>query len=144
MKDAFDQCLYRPQVEVAREVLRARNLLIDLEKVALHPAPNKEWKVVFDRNVGIAESLTFKQSVHVALFIIRHLGEATASEKTGVICTAHAQLKNLEAMVGKGGFEELTSCVIPPSGHGSVWGAPPGPAHPPHHANGGFRGGGGF
>ena len=41
MKDGFDQCLYRPQGEVAREVarevLRARDLLIDLEKGALHP-----------------------------------------------------------------------------------------------------------
>ena len=42
MKDAFDQCLYRPQVEVAREVLRARDLLIDLLKVTLHPALNEE------------------------------------------------------------------------------------------------------
>ena len=42
MKDVFDQCLYRPQVEVARAVLRARDLLIDLEKVALHPALKEE------------------------------------------------------------------------------------------------------
>ena len=41
MKDGFDQCLYRPQREVAREVLRARDLLIDLEKGALHPALKK-------------------------------------------------------------------------------------------------------
>ena len=40
MKDAFDQCLYRPQVEVAREVLSAQDLLIDLKKVALHTALN--------------------------------------------------------------------------------------------------------
>ncbi|CAM9392004.1 unnamed protein product, partial [Ascophyllum nodosum] len=45
MKDGFDQCLYRPQGEVAREVLRARDLLIDLEKVALHPALKEEWRV---------------------------------------------------------------------------------------------------
>ena len=42
MKDAFDQFLYRPQVEVALEVLRARDLLIHLEKVALHPALKEE------------------------------------------------------------------------------------------------------
>ena len=42
MKDSLDQCLYRPQVEVAREVLRARDLLIDLEKVTLHPALKEE------------------------------------------------------------------------------------------------------
>ena len=48
MKNAFDQCLYRPKVEVALEVLRARDLLIDLEKVALHPALKEGWKVVSD------------------------------------------------------------------------------------------------
>ena len=42
MKDAFNQSLYRPQVEVAREMLRARDLLIDLETVALHLALNEE------------------------------------------------------------------------------------------------------
>ena len=42
MKDAFDQCLYRPQVEVAQEVFRARDPLIDLEKIALHPALKEE------------------------------------------------------------------------------------------------------
>ena len=44
MKGAFDQCLHRPQVDVAPEVLRARDLLIDLEKVALHPAFNEELR----------------------------------------------------------------------------------------------------
>ena len=42
MEDAFDQCLYRPLVEAAREVLRPRGLLINLKKVALHPALNEE------------------------------------------------------------------------------------------------------
>ena len=97
MKDAFDQCLYRPQVEVAREVLRARDLLIDLEKVALHPALKEEWKIVSELNVGLVEALKFKQPVLVALFIVRRLGEATASEKAGTIRTAHAQLKELKA-----------------------------------------------
>ena len=60
MKGAFHQCLYRPQVEVAREVLRARDLLMDLEKGALHPALNEEWKVVSDLNVGIVEALKLK------------------------------------------------------------------------------------
>ena len=114
IKDAFDQCLYRPQVEVAREVLRARDLLIDLEKVALHPALNEEWNAVSDLNVGIVEALKLKQPVLVALFIARRLGEATASEKTGVIRTAHAQLKEMKAMGGKGGFAELANWVIPP------------------------------
>ena len=90
MKEAFDQCLYRPQVEVAWEVLRARDLLIDLEKVALHPALKEEWKVVSDLNVGIVEALKLKQPVLVALFIARRLGEATISEKAGAIRTAHA------------------------------------------------------
>ena len=131
MKNAFDQCLYRPQVEVAREVLRPRDLLIDLEKVALHPALKEEWKVVSDLNVGIVEAFKLKQPVLVALFIARCLGGATSSEKTGAIRTAHAQLKELKAMGGKGGFAELANWIIPPPGHGSVWGAPPGPAHPP-------------
>ena len=81
MKDAFDQCLYRPQVEVAREVLRTRDLVIDLEKVALHPALKEEWRVVSDLNVGIVEALKLKQPVLVALFIARRLGEATAPEQ---------------------------------------------------------------
>ena len=97
VKDAFDQCLYRPQIEVAREVLRARDLRFDLEEVALHPALNEEWKVVFDLNVGIEEALKLKQPILIALFIVRRLGEATASEKAGAIRTAHAQLKELEA-----------------------------------------------
>ena len=142
MKEAFDQCLYRPQVEVAREVLRARDLLIDLEKVALHPALKEEWKVVSDLNVGVAEALELKQPVLVALFIARRRGKATASEKAGAIRTAHAQLKELKAMGVKGGFVELADWVIPAPGHGSVWGAPPGPAHTPHHASGGFGGAG--
>ena len=142
MKDGFDQCLYRPQVEVVREVLRAWGLLINLEKVALHPALKEEWRVVSDLNVGIVEALKLKQPVLVALFIARRLGEATASEKAGVIRTAHAQLKELKAMGGKGGFAELANWVIPPPGHGSLWGAPPGPAHNPHHASGGFGVGG--
>ena len=141
MKDGFDQCLYRPQREVAREVLRARDLLIDLEKGALHPALKEEWRVISDLNVGIVEALKLKQPNLVALFIARRLGEATASEKAGAIRTAHAQLKELKAMGGKGGFAELANWVIPP-GHGSLWGAPPGPAHNPHHAGGGFGGGG--
>ena len=91
MKDAFDQCLYRPQVEVAREVLRARDILIDLEKVALHPALKEKGRVVSDLNVGVVEALKLKQPVLVALFIARRLGEATASEKAGAIRTAHAQ-----------------------------------------------------
>ena len=143
MKDAFDQCLYRPQVEVAREVLRARDLLIGLEKVTLHPALKEEWNVVFDLNVGIVEALKLKQPVLVTLFIARHLGEATASEKAGAIRTVHPQLKELKAMGGKGGFAKLTNWVNPPPGHGSVWGAPPGPTHTPHHASGGFGGRGG-
>ena len=53
MIDAFNQGLYRPQVEVAREMLRVRDLFIDLEKVALHLALNEEWKVVSDLSVGI-------------------------------------------------------------------------------------------
>ena len=142
MKDAFDQCLYRPQVEVAREVIRARDLLIDLKKVALHPALKEEWRVVSDLNIRIVEALKLKQPVLVALFIARRLGEATSSEKAGAIRTAHAQLKELKAMKGKGGFAELANWVIPPPGHGSVWVAPPGPAHTPHHASGGFGGGG--
>ena len=140
MKGAFDQCLYRLQVEVAREVLRARDLLIDLEKVALHPALKEEW-VVSDLNVGIVEALKLKQPVLVAFFIARRLGGATASEKAGAIHTTHAQLKALKAMGGKGGFAELANWVIPSPGHGSVWGASPGPAHTPHHASGGFGGG---
>ena len=109
MKDAFDQCLYRPQVEVARKVIWARDLLIDFEKVALHPALNKEWKIVSSLNVGIVEALKLKQPVLVTLFIARCLGEATASEKAGAIRAAHAQLKELKAIGGKGGFTELTN-----------------------------------
>ena len=130
-------------MEVAREVLRARDLLIDLEKVALHSVLNEEWKFVSDLNVGIVEALKFKQPVLVALFIARRLRKATASEKAGAIRTVHAQLKELKATGGKGGFAELVNWVIPPPDHGPVWGAPPGPAHPPHHASGGFEGGGG-
>ena len=144
MKDAFDQCLYRPQVEVARKVVRTRDLLIDLEKADLHPALSAEWKVVSDLNVRIVETLKLKQPVLVALFIVRRLGEATASEKAGAIRTANAQLKELKAMGGKGRFAELANWIIRPPGDGSVWGAPTGPAHPPHHASGGFGGGGGF
>ena len=133
MKDAFDQCLYRPQVDVAREVLPARDLLIDLEKVALHPALNKELKVVSDLNVGIVEALKLKQPVLVALFVARRQGEATASEKVGAIHTAHAQLKELKAIGGKSGFAELVNWANLPPDHGSIWGAPapPGPAHSP-------------
>ena len=120
IKDAFDQCLYRPQVEVAREVLRARDLLIDLEKVALHPALKEEWKVVSDLNVGVAEALELKQPVLVALFIARRRGKATASEKAGAIRTAHAQLKELKAMGVKGGFTEPANWVIPAPGQSSV------------------------
>ena len=114
MKDAFDQCLYRPQVEVVREVFRARDLLIDLEKAALHPALKEKWRVVSDLNVGVVEALKLKQPVLVALFIARRLGEATASEKAGSIRTAHAQLEEFKAMGGKGGFAELANWVIPP------------------------------
>ena len=90
MKDTFDQCLYRPQVEVEREVLRTRDLLINLEKVDLHPALKGEWRVVSDLNVGIVEDLKLKQPVLLELFIARRLGEATTSEKTGAIRTSHA------------------------------------------------------
>ena len=114
MKDTFDQCLYRPQVEVAREVLRARDLLIDLEKVALHPVFNEDWKIVSNLNIGIVEALKLKQPVLVALFIVRRLGEATASEKAGAIRSAHAQRKELKAIRVKGGFTELANRVIPP------------------------------
>ena len=143
MKDDFDQCLYRPQVEVAREVLRARDLLIDLEKVALHPALKEKWRVVSDLNVGTVEALKLKQPVLVALCLARRLGRATASEKAGAIRTTHAQLKKLKAIGGKCGFAELANWIMPPPGHASVWGAPPGPAHTPYHTSGGFRRGGG-
>ena len=113
MKDVFDQCLYMPQVEVTREVLRARDLLIDLEMVTLHPALNEEWKVVSDLNDGIVETLKLKQPALVALFIARRLGEAIASEKAGAIRTAHAQLKEFKAMGSKGGFAELANWAIP-------------------------------
>ena len=114
MKDDFDQCLYRPQMEVAREALQARDLLIDLDKVDLHPALRGQWKVVSDLNVEIVEALKLKQPVLVALFIARRLGEATASEKIGAIRTAHAQLKELKTMGGKGGFAELANWAILP------------------------------
>ena len=114
MKNAFDQCLYRLHVEVAREVLRARDLSIDLENVALHPALKEEWRVISDLNVRIVEALKLKQPVLVALFIARRLGEATASEKAGVIRTAHAQLKELKAMGGKGGFRGSRQLGHPP------------------------------
>ena len=100
-------------MEVAREGLRARDLLIDLEKVALHPALKEEWRVVSDLNVGVIEALKLKQPVLVALFVARRLGEATASEKAGAIRTAHAQLQELKTMGGKGGFAELANWVIP-------------------------------
>ena len=119
-KDSFEQCPYRPHVEVAREVLQARDLLIDLEKGALHPALNEEWKIVSDFNVGIVEVLKLKKPVLVTVFIAQRLGEATASEKTGAIRTAHAQLKELKAMRGNGGFAELANWVIPPPGRVSV------------------------
>ena len=45
-------------------------------------------------------------------------------------------------MGGKGGFAELANWVIHPPGHGSVWGAPPEPAHSPLR-NRRWRGGGG-
>ena len=109
MKDAFDQCLDRPQVEVAREVARARDLLIDLEKIALHPVLKEEWRVVSDVNVGRVEALKLKQPVLVALFIVRRMREATASDKAGAIRTAHALLEELKAMRGKGGFAELAN-----------------------------------
>ena len=67
-----------------------RDLLIDLEKVNLHPALKEEWRFVSDFNVGIVEALKLKQPALVALFIARCLGEATASEKAGTIRTAHA------------------------------------------------------
>ena len=139
-------------MEVAREVLRTRDLLIDLEKVALHSVLNEEWKFVSDLNVGIVEALKFKQPVLVALFIARRLRKATASEKAGAIRTVHAQLNELKATGGKGGFAELANWVIPPPDHGPVWGAPPGPAHPPpitpaavsKGGGGGFSGAGDF
>ena len=56
-------------MEVAREVLQARDLLIDLEKVALHPALNEEWKIVSKLNVGIVEVLKLKKPVLVTFFI---------------------------------------------------------------------------
>ena len=107
-------------MEVLRKVLRARDLVIDLEKAALHPALNEEWKVVSDLNVGIVEVLKLKQPILVALFIARLLGEATASEKTGAIRTTYAQLKELKAMRGKDGFAEVANWLIPPPDHGSV------------------------
>ena len=132
-------------MEIARKVLRARDLLIDLEKVALHPVLKEEWKVVSNLNVGIVAALKLKQSVLVAGFIARRLGEAIVLEKAGAIRTAHAQLKELKAMGRKGGFAELPNSVIPPPSHGLVWGAQPGPAHHPHHASGsGSFGEGGF
>ena len=95
-------------------MLRARDLLIDHEKVALHQALKEEWRVVSDLNVEVVEALKLKQPVLVALLIARRLGEATASEKTGAIRTAHVQLKELKAMGGKGCFAELANWVIPP------------------------------
>ena len=68
-KDAFDPCLYRSHVEVAQQVLRARDILIDLEKIALNPALKEEWMVVSNFNVVIVETLKFKQPVLVALFM---------------------------------------------------------------------------
>ena len=120
MHSANKQCLYRSEVEVAREVLRARNLLVDLEKVALYPAPNEEWKVVSDLNVGIVEALKLKQLVLVALFIAQRLGEVTASEKAGVIRTAHAQLKELKAMGARMRSQKSPTGSSPPPGHGLV------------------------
>ena len=140
MKDVFHQRLYKPQVEVVREMSRAWDLLIDLKKVALHPALTEEWKVVSNLNVGIVEALELKEPVLVALFIARRLGETTASEKTGVIRTAHGERKELKARGGKSEFVELANRIIPSPGHGSVWGAPPRPAHPSHHPSGGFGG----
>ena len=144
MKDPFDQCLYMPQVEVAREVVGARDLLIDLEKVALHPALKEEWRVVSDLNVGVVKALKLKQPVLVRLFIARRLGEATASEKAGAIRTAHAQLKDLKAMGGKRGVRGTRQLGYPPPkprfGLGSTTRASP---HPPPRQRQ-FRGGGGF
>ena len=114
MKDDFDQCLYRPQMEVAREALQARDLFVDLDKVDLHLALRGQWKVVSDLNIELVEALKLKQPVLVALFIARRLGEATASEKVGAIRTAHAQLKELKTMGGKGGFAELANWAILP------------------------------
>ena len=93
-------------------MLLARDLLIDLEKVSLHPALKEKQTVVSDLNVGVVEAIKLKQPVLVALFIARRLGEATASEKAGAIRTAYAQLKELKAMGGKGGFVELANWVI--------------------------------
>ena len=98
-----------------------------------------------DLNVGVVEALKLKQPVLVALFIARRLGEATASEKAGAIRTAHAQLKELKAMGGKGGFAELANWVISPPrlrfGLGSTTRAPPTPPTTPAAVSegGGFQ-----
>ena len=141
MEDAFEQFLYRAQVEVAREVLRAQDLLIDLEKVTLHLALNKEWKAVSDLNIGIVEALKLKQPVLVAIFIARHLGEVTASEKAGATRTAHALLKGSEAMWGKGEFEELASWSFLPRAMVRSEEHHQRQPTPPQHVSGGFGGG---
>ena len=96
-----------------------------------------------DLNVGVVEALKLKQPVLVTLFIARRLGEATASEKAGAIRTAHAQLKELKAMGGKGGFAELANWVIPPQATVRSGEHYQGSPHTPHHASSGLGGGGG-
>ena len=142
MNDAFDQRLHRPQMEIAREVLRTSDLLIEVEKPALHPVLKEEWKTVSDLNDGIVEAIKLKQPVFLAFFVARRLGEVIASEKARAIRSAHAQLKEVKAMRGKGGFAELANWVIPPPGHGMVWGLPLGPTPLPSHASGGSGAGG--
>ena len=67
LKNAFDQYLYRSQVEVAREDLLARELLIDLGKVARHPVPNKEWKVVAEVAGAAGENSTSETAAGVVV-----------------------------------------------------------------------------
>ena len=107
----------------------------------IYSGPIWIWLQYSDLNVGMMEALKLNQPVLVALFITRRLGEATASEKARAIRTAHAQLKELKAIGGKGGTVELATQIIPPQTtvlSGELHQGQP-PSH--HHASGGFGGG---
>ena len=144
MKDAFDQCLYRPQVEVAGEVLRAPGPSNRPREGRPAPSPQQgvEGRIRPQRrNSGGPQAQV--AGPRRPLYRKTPGRGDSVGEGRGHPHGPRAT-EGVEGDGGKGGFAELANWVVPPPGHGSTWGAPPGQPTPSTTPAAVSEGGGGF
>ena len=131
----LEEASSKPLTTVARDVLRCRDKLADLDKVAQSDASLKEeLKVVIDLFVGLNWSIGPKQSILAATFLTRRLRASQTTDSAESVKKAMVELKYSSQIVRRHGHQLLAQWHLPATGSTPPWDAahlqPAGPGVP--------------